>query len=97
MLALQTFNIAYDTGIVPREWYRIQISGRYLIFTYTGEVVDNEKKKRIGCFEELFDPKAIEASDAEALDTDSRLLEELAKQKTVPADIQRRSVMKTSC
>jgi hypothetical protein len=61
------------------------------------EVVDNEKKKRIGCFEELFDPKAIEASDAEALDTDSRLLEELAKQKTVPADIQRRSVMKTSC
>jgi hypothetical protein len=61
------------------------------------KVLDNEKKKRIGCLEELFDPKAIEASDAEALDNDSRLLEELEKHKTVPADIQRRSVMKTLC
>src|SRR5437762_2582610 len=27
LLALQTFNIAYDTGIFPGERYRIQLSG----------------------------------------------------------------------
>ncbi|OXV05933.1 hypothetical protein Egran_06299 [Elaphomyces granulatus] len=51
LLALQTFNIAYDTGIFPRERHRLQLSACYLILACTGarpaEVVDNEKVKQI--------------------------------------------------
>lgn len=49
LLVLQTFNIAYNTNIFPIERYRIQLSGFYLILSYTGarpaEIVDNEKRK----------------------------------------------------
>jgi hypothetical protein len=89
LLSLQTFNIAYDTGIFPRERHRIQLSGCYLILACTGarpaEVVDNEKKKcKDGCLEELFGPKVIGTSTSddgdEALDDNSRLLEDLSQE-----------------
>jgi hypothetical protein len=92
LLALQTFNIAYDTGNFPRERHRIQLSGCYLTLAYTGarpaEVVDNERKNcKDGCLEELFGPKAIGGSSGDeedvTVDDNSKLLEELLSQETV--------------
>ena len=72
-MALQTFNIAYDTGIFPLERHRLQLSACYLILACTGawpaEVVDNEKTKQFGHLGELFEPEAVEAG----LDNGSRL------------------------
>jgi hypothetical protein len=86
LLTLQTFNIAYDTGIFPRERHRIQLSEYYLILACTGarpaEVVDNEKKKSKDG--ELFGPKAIGTSTSddgdESIDDNSRLLEDLTQE-----------------
>ncbi|KAI0876768.1 hypothetical protein GGS24DRAFT_513091 [Hypoxylon argillaceum] len=68
LLVLQTFNIAYDTSIVPTERHRASLSGCYLFFACTGcrlaEIVDNEKKKpKDGSWEELYGPKAIYSRD----------------------------------
>ncbi|KAI0531848.1 hypothetical protein GGR58DRAFT_518190 [Xylaria digitata] len=68
LLVLQTFNIAYDTSIVPGERHRANRSGCYLILACTGcrpaEIVDNEKKKpKDGSWEELYGPKAIHPHD----------------------------------
>ncbi|KAK3940940.1 FluG domain-containing protein [Diplogelasinospora grovesii] len=94
LLALLTFNIAYDTDICPTERHRIQRAGCYIGLACTGaraaEFVDNERKKpKDGCWEELFGPKSIGASSDDdgkdeemALDDDSRLLEELLSQET---------------
>jgi hypothetical protein len=63
LLALQTFNIAYDTGIFPRGRHRLQLSACYLILACTGarpaEVVDNEKVKQTRCLGELFENGAL--------------------------------------
>ena len=36
LLVLQTFNIAYDTGIFPQERHRVDLSGCYLFLACTG-------------------------------------------------------------
>ncbi|KAI6777633.1 uncharacterized protein J7T54_002767 [Emericellopsis cladophorae] len=94
LLVLQTFNIAYDTGIFTLERQRIQLSGSYLILGCTGarpaEVVDNEKNKpRDGSWEELWGGQAsLQDDDAEAKSTDevpdknSRLLEDILSQES---------------
>ncbi|KAN0072770.1 Protein of unknown function (DUF3435) domain containing protein [Elaphomyces granulatus] len=58
--ALQTFNIAYNTGIFPRGRHRLQLSACYLILACTGarpaEVVDNEKgssSRMALCYEDI--------------------------------------------
>ncbi|KAK4443569.1 hypothetical protein QBC34DRAFT_488318 [Podospora aff. communis PSN243] len=61
LLALLTFNLAYDTGVVPLEAHRVQLSGAYLGLAYTGaqpaEIVDNEKSRpNDGSWEEIFGP-----------------------------------------
>ncbi|KAN0087177.1 hypothetical protein V8E54_000865 [Elaphomyces granulatus] len=82
---------AGSTGIRAKtdHRHRIQLSGCYLILACTGarpaEVVDNEKKKcKDGCLEELFGPKVIGTSTSddgdEALDDNSRLLEDLSQE-----------------
>jgi hypothetical protein len=90
LLALQTFNIAYDTGIFPLERHRLQLSACYLILACTGarpaEVVDNEKTKQFGHLGELFEPEAVEAG----LDNGSRLSQ-------VARGRPKRSAMRTSC
>lgn len=68
LLVLLTFNIAYDTSIVPGERHRANLSGCYLFLACTGcrpaEIVDNEKKKpKDGSWEELYGPKAIHPHD----------------------------------
>lgn len=65
LLVLQTFNIAYDTGIFFSERQRANLSGIHLNPAGTGarltEVVDNEKKKpRDGSCDALWGPKRIE-------------------------------------
>lgn len=94
LLVLQTFNIAYDTGIFTLERQRVQLSGSYLILACTGarpaEVVDNEKNKpRDGSWEELWGGQAscqdddTEAKSADAVpDENSRLLEDILTQET---------------
>ncbi|KAF3763489.1 hypothetical protein M406DRAFT_352374 [Cryphonectria parasitica EP155] len=52
LLALQTFNIAYDTGVFSGERHRIQLAGCYLGLAFTGarpaEFVDGGAKERQG-------------------------------------------------
>ena len=61
LLAILTFNIAYDSGIFAQERHRIQMSWRYLLLVYTGcragELVSNEKKPTGGLYHELFPSK----------------------------------------
>ncbi|KEY73695.1 hypothetical protein S7711_09571 [Stachybotrys chartarum IBT 7711] len=82
LLALQVFNIAYDTRIFPSERHRLNLTGIYSILAFTGarpaELVDNEKKKpKDGTWEELWGKKAISRDEE-----NSRLLEELLVQET---------------
>jgi hypothetical protein len=48
LLALLTFNIAYNTGVFSGERHHIQLSGCYLALAFTGarpaKLVDGEKK-----------------------------------------------------
>ena len=76
LLAIQTFNLGYDTGIFPQEDYRVRLSGIYDILAFTGcrpaELVDNERKRpQDGTWEELFADDVLGASrtltDAEKL------------------------------
>lgn len=95
LLALLTFNIAYDDGIFPLERHRIGLAGIYLGLAYTGarpaEFVDGEKKKpKDGTYEELFGTKGLIAGrdglgdkeDDEPPDEHSRLLEDMLTQET---------------
>lgn len=86
LLALLTFNIAYDTGIFSTERHRINLAGIYLFLSYTGarpaEIVDNEKKKpKDGSYEDLWGERvrSLDEEDSEetaaALDVDSQVLE----------------------
>lgn len=97
LLALLTFNIAYDTGIFAQERHRIHLSGCYLTLAYTGcrpaEIVDNERKKpKDGSWEALFDPKSLgvpSLSSLRAAKSDmppgehDKLLERLLLQETL--------------
>ncbi|KAB5566912.1 hypothetical protein GE09DRAFT_1056381 [Coniochaeta sp. 2T2.1] len=93
LLALLTFNIAYDTSIFSWERHRVELPGCYLGLAFTGarpaEFVDGEKKHpKDGCLEELFGRKAIEGSlggkdEDGALDDESKVLEEILSQETV--------------
>lgn len=94
LLVLQTFNIAYDTGVFPLERQRINLSGSYIILASTGarpaEVVDNEKNKpKGGSWDELWgrqddsrDDDTQRKSANEAFDENSRLLEDILTQET---------------
>ncbi|KAK4443297.1 hypothetical protein QBC34DRAFT_430912, partial [Podospora aff. communis PSN243] len=73
LLALLTFNLAYNTGVFPLEAHRIQLSSAYLALTYTGarpaEIVDNEKSKpKDGSWEEIFGSNLIDDPDEKAQD-----------------------------
>jgi hypothetical protein len=92
LLALLTFNIAYDTGIFSIERHRINLSGIYLLLSYTGarpsEIVDKEKKKpKDVSYEDLWDERvrSRDAEDSEeimaALDKDSQVLEGILTQE----------------
>jgi hypothetical protein len=68
LLALLTFNIAYDTGIFRSERQRVELLGIYLFLGYTGgrsgEFVDNEKQPpKGGSLEEIFEQEDDEAPD----------------------------------
>ena len=65
---IQIFNIAFDTGIFPGEWHRIQLSGCYLIMCYTGarpaELVHSERQRPHDVSAvELFGSKVVDAVD----------------------------------
>lgn len=89
MLALQTFNIKYDTGVFSWERHRIQLLGCYLGLAFTGarpaEFVDGERKSgKDGCLEELFPRHATGSAPSDedkAPDEHSRLLEEMISQE----------------
>jgi hypothetical protein len=93
LLALLTFNIAYDEGIFSIERHRINLPGIYLFLSYTGarpaEIVDNEKKKpKDGSYEDLWD-EGVRSRDEEdsdetgaALDKSSQVLEGILTQET---------------
>lgn len=89
LLALQTFNIAYDTGVFSGERHRIQLAGCYLGLAFTGarpaEFVDGERKSgKDGCLEELFPRKprvAHEEDGTKALEPSSGLLEDILAQE----------------
>ncbi|KAK3351903.1 hypothetical protein B0H65DRAFT_537915 [Neurospora tetraspora] len=93
LLALLTFNIAYDTGVVPWEGHRVNLSGCYLGLAFTGartaEFVDGEKKSpKDKCLEELFGRNAIVGSSGDkdkdaALDESSSVLEQILSQEIV--------------
>lgn len=79
LLVLLTFNIAFDTSILPRELHRVNLPGCYLFLACTGcrpaEIVDNEPKKpKDGSWEEIYGPKAIHPSD-QNLATGHKLLQ----------------------
>ena len=62
LLALQVSNIAYNTYVIPIEIHRVQLSGCYLLLSYTGarpaEIVEKEENQpKDGCWEELFRPQ----------------------------------------
>lgn len=91
LLALQTFNIAYDDTIFPSERHRVQLLGCYLLLAFTGarpgEIVDNEKKKpKDGSWQDIYGRKTIETEDSDDgnkdLDEADRLLEEMLFQET---------------
>ncbi|KAF8661375.1 hypothetical protein AX16_001468 [Volvariella volvacea WC 439] len=59
LLALLSFNVAYDRRILPSERRRLDLAACYLILAYTGcrpaEIVDGEKAiPSDGCWDELF-------------------------------------------
>ncbi|KAK3692968.1 hypothetical protein B0T22DRAFT_495937 [Podospora appendiculata] len=94
LLAIQAFNIAYDTSVFSWERHRIKLSGCYLGLAFTGarpaEFVDGEKKRpKDGSLEELFGPRSTRPSlddkygEGEAPDEDSRVLDEILSQETV--------------
>ncbi|KAF3768192.1 hypothetical protein M406DRAFT_336858 [Cryphonectria parasitica EP155] len=91
LLALLTFNIAYDTGIFSGAKHRIQLAGCYLGLAFTGarpaEFVDGERKSgKDRCLEELFPRRAMGASGEDkekAPDENSELLEELLAQEHI--------------
>jgi hypothetical protein len=86
LLALLTFNIAYETGVFSGERHRIQLSGCYLALALTGarpaQLVDGEKKRmgvgRSSSAHETTVPPAMTK-----LDDSSRMLEDILSQETV--------------
>ncbi|KAK3370950.1 FluG domain-containing protein [Lasiosphaeria ovina] len=67
LLALLTFNLAYDTSVFPLEAHRVQLPGVYLGLAYTGarpiEIIDNEKSRpKDGSWEEIFGPNLTETT-----------------------------------
>jgi hypothetical protein len=86
--AILTFNIAYDTGIVPLELQRVNLSVCYMVLCYTGarpaELVNNERKRpKDGSVEELFGAKVIMSTeDEEATDESPSELAKLLHQET---------------
>ncbi|KAH8119865.1 hypothetical protein DFH11DRAFT_1721770 [Phellopilus nigrolimitatus] len=74
LLALLTFNFAYDHRVFPSERQRLDVAGCYLILAYTGcrpaEVVDGEKSIPMdGCWDELFGDQTTPSSKATSPDT----------------------------
>ncbi|KAJ5681616.1 FluG domain-containing protein [Penicillium maclennaniae] len=93
LLAILTFNIAFDTGTFPLELQRVNLSGCYMVLCYTGarpaELVNNEKKRpKDGSFEKLFGSKVIMSNneDGEATDESSSKLDSLLCKETIGRD-----------
>ena len=64
LLALQQFNIAYDTSLFSTERHYILLLGAYLFLSCTGvcpgEIIDNKKKKpRDSSLKEVFSKMAL--------------------------------------
>jgi hypothetical protein len=64
LLALLSFNVAYDFRVFPSERQRLNLAGCYLVLAYTGcrpaEVVDGDKNIPLdGSWEEIFGSQAI--------------------------------------
>ncbi|GKT51782.1 uncharacterized protein ColSpa_11963 [Colletotrichum spaethianum] len=83
LLAILTFNIAYNTGIFPSKRQRPQLAGCYQLLCYTGarpaEIMHAKKKKpKDGCTEEIFQLKGVKltnyecSKDAENVDDDDQ-------------------------
>ncbi|KAK1657061.1 FluG domain-containing protein [Colletotrichum godetiae] len=83
LLAILTFNIAYDDGIFPSERQRPQLAGCYQLLCYTGarpaEIVHAERKKpKDGCTDEIFKLKGVKSinyecgKDVENVDEDDQ-------------------------
>ncbi|KAG6829646.1 hypothetical protein H0H87_010611 [Tephrocybe sp. NHM501043] len=75
LLALLSFNIAYDSHALPSERQRLDVAACYLLLAYTGcrpaELVDGEKKKpKDGTFEELFGQGGVMPEPREGRDDD---------------------------
>ncbi|KAK3371955.1 FluG domain-containing protein [Podospora didyma] len=99
-----TFNIAYDTGVVPLERQRVNQAGCDMIICYAGvrpaELVNNERKPpKDGSLDELFGAKAVMSAEAQsdnegtednvATDEDMKVVETLLLQETVGRDRQK--------
>ncbi|KAK9770404.1 putative FluG domain-containing protein [Seiridium cardinale] len=93
LLALLTFNIAYDTGIFPTERHRVNLTEIYLFLSYTGarlaEIVDDEKQRpKDGSCEDLWDRRTqvregkYSGETGAALDKGSQVLEGILTQPT---------------
>jgi len=91
LLALLSFNLAYDHRIFPSERQRLDVTTCYLILAYTGcrpaEVVDGEKSKPLdGSWEELVgyeDSMLLEdLSDDEPVDEYSKKIAQLLECET---------------
>ncbi|KAK3389614.1 FluG domain-containing protein [Podospora didyma] len=93
-----TFNIAYDTGVVPLERQRVNQAGCYMIICYAGvrpaELVNNERKPpKDGSLDELFGAKAVMSAEVQsdnegaednvATDEDMKVVEMLLLQETI--------------
>ena len=94
LLALQQFNIAYDTSLFSTERHCIQLLGAYLFLGCTGvhpgEIIDNKRKKpRDGSLEEVFGKMAVLAGsndddlEDEAPDEHSRVLAGMLSQEPI--------------
>ncbi|OAQ58761.1 FluG domain-containing protein [Pochonia chlamydosporia 170] len=91
LLALQTFNLAYDDTVFPSERHRVQLLGCYLLLAFTGvrpgEIVDNEKRKpKDGSWQDIYGRKTVATEDSDDsnkdLDEADRFLEEMLSQET---------------
>ncbi|WVN88141.1 uncharacterized protein L203_103342 [Cryptococcus depauperatus CBS 7841] len=87
LLALQTFNIAYDRGIFAQERHRIQLAGIYGLLASTGcrpaELVDNEKKAPDdGTMEALFSNNTLGSCPLPTDDDEKQLRNLLTREAT---------------
>jgi hypothetical protein len=87
LLALLSFNIAYDHRIFPSERQRLDVAACYLVLAYTGcrpaEVVDSEKSiPTDGSYERLFGSDDSLPLEDQPLDAHSMVITKLLQYET---------------